>query len=166
MKNLLIFTFVLSLFLISSCTQENLRSEASVSLENLTIKSGQSFGFCVGKCYSEIAIKGKKVTLLVKETSSKGNSNIKNEYTFTDELTDAQVSAISSAFDLTKINAKPDVIGCPDCADGGAEWIAIEQGESVKKVTFEYGKDVPELEKLVNLLRNERNALLKKFVKE
>jgi hypothetical protein len=165
MKNLLISNLLLSFLFLNACTQENLRSDASISLENITIKSGQSFGLCVGKCYSEMAIKGKTVTLLVKETVSKGNSNIQNEYFFNDKLTDAQVAAISEALDLAKIKAKPDVIGCPDCADGGAEWIIIEEGENVKKVTFEYGKEVPQLENLVVLLRNERNALLTKFVK-
>jgi hypothetical protein len=166
MKNLLISTLLLTCIFLKSCTQDTLQADTSGKLDNYTIKSGQSFGFCVGKCFSEISIKGKIVTLLVKETSSKGNSNIKNEYTFTDQLTDAQVSELNKVFDLAKFNSKPETIGCPDCADGGAEWISIEKGESVKKVTFEYGKDVPQLEKLVILLRNERNALLEKFVKE
>jgi hypothetical protein len=163
MKYLQIFTIFLLIFATISCSKENVGTD---SLDNLTIKSGQSFGFCVGKCYSEITITGKKVTLVVKETSSKGNSNIKNEFTFTDELTDKQVSDITTALDLTRIYANPEVLGCPDCADGGAEWIEIQQKESTKKITFEYGKDIPKLEKIVNLLREERNALLTKFVKE
>jgi hypothetical protein len=165
MKNSLIFSFIFLSLFFTSCSKENLSADNSTALENITIKSGQSFGFCVGKCYSEMSIKGKKVTLLVKETSSKGNSNIKNEYVYNDELTDNQVIELVKVFDKAKLKAQPDVLGCPDCADGGAEWITIEEGENVKKVTFENGKDIAELNKLVILLRNERNALLAKFVK-
>ena len=33
----------------------------------------------------------------------------------------------------------PETIGCPDCADGGAEWIEIKLANGEKhKVTFEY----------------------------
>jgi hypothetical protein len=30
------------------------------------------------------------------------------------------------------------VIGCPDCADGGAEWLELGFEKEVKRVTFEY----------------------------
>jgi hypothetical protein len=166
MKNLIISIFVLSFVLLTSCNVEKISSEAAISLENVTIRSGQSFGFCVGKCYSEMTIKGKNVTLLVKETSTKGNSTIKNEFTYNDVITESQVATINDTFDFSIFNSQPDIVGCPDCADGGAEWLEIDQGkDNIKRITFEYGKEVPGLEKIIGNLRSQRDAMLKKFVK-
>ena len=166
MKNLISAALIISLFVFQSCSQEKLKTESIQSLDSLIIISGQSFGFCVGKCYSDMIFKGKNVSLIVKETVSKGNSNIQKETTYTDELTDKQLSELAQLIDLGKFKLNPETIGCPDCADGGAEWLAIEQTELNKKVTFEYGKDIPGQEKLVAFLRKERTTLLTKFVKE
>ncbi len=166
MKNLIVLSLIFLSTLFVSCNKEKLQSESLQSLENITIKSGQSFGFCVGKCYSEMSIKGKVVSLTVKETVNKGNSNIVKEDTFTDELTDAQINELIQLLNLSKFNSNPETLGCPDCADGGAEWLTIDQTGSSKKVTFEYGKDIPGQEKLVLFLRKERLALMSKFIKE
>ena len=53
-----------------------------------------------------------------------------------------------------------DRIGCPDCADGGAEWIEIDSMDGVKRVTFENGQTVNGIEPLVEKLRQLRNQYL------
>jgi hypothetical protein len=50
-------------------------------------------------------------------------------------------------------------IGCPDCADGGGEWIEISNRHTSKKIVFEYNQSVPEINSLVTKLRRLRNKV-------
>lgn len=52
------------------------------------------------------------------------------------------------------------IYGCPDCADGGAEWIEIQDDQQIKKVTFEYGDTLAPIENLMLELRDLREAYL------
>ena len=47
-------------------------------------------------------------------------------------------------------------IGCPDCADGGSEWIEIGTKNKIYKVTFEYGDSLKGLDELLKLVREEK----------
>jgi hypothetical protein len=46
--------------------------------------------------------------------------------------------------------------GCPDCADGGAEWIALRIGSRTIESRFDYGRDFAEIEQLQARLRELR----------
>ena len=46
-----------------------------------------------------------------------------------------------------------EVIGCPDCADGGAEWIEITTKDLNHKVTFEYNNEPEEMQDYIEILR-------------
>jgi hypothetical protein len=43
-----------------------------------------------------------------------------------------------SAIDLEAFENLDEVIGCPDCTDGGAEWLEIVTLKGRHKVTYEY----------------------------
>ena len=45
------------------------------------------------------------------------------------------------------------MVGCPDCADGGAEWISFKLDGKMKEVTYEYGKAPDALKDLVLKLK-------------
>ena len=63
------------------------------------------------------------------------------------------------ALDADALRALPDVVGCPDCADGGAESVAVTFGDgAVDRVTFEYNDDVTGIEGLVDALRELRTS--------
>ena len=48
----------------------------------------------------------------------------------------------------------PETIGCPDCADGGAEWLEIDLANGkTHKVTFEYNKEPALLKTYIIKLR-------------
>lgn len=47
-----------------------------------------------------------------------------------------------------------DRIGCPDCADGGLEWIRIATPESDKEVVYEFGKEPDAVKPFIGILRN------------
>ena len=136
------------------------------SFSGVTIKSGQSFGFCLGKCHSEMIIEGNSVQLLVKERIFKDGKDESKEYKYSEVFPTLKVNSVMNAIDFGKFFELKDIYGCPDCADGGSEWIEIitDKGKS-KKVTFEYGKSIPEIENLIKLLREERGILQAKYVK-
>ena len=49
-----------------------------------------------------------------------------------------------------------DRIDCPDCADGGAEWIQIQTTDTLKKVLFEYGDSLVAIQPLLDKMRSLR----------
>ena len=46
-----------------------------------------------------------------------------------------------------------DVIGCPDCADGGGEWVEVMFDDTVKRITFEYGDTLEPIQNLIDQMR-------------
>jgi hypothetical protein len=113
-----------------------------------------------------MTIKGQNVDFLVKEHNFESGVLENKEYAYKDVLSAQKVSDIEKLIDTQKFFDLNDVYGCPDCADGGSEWIEIiTDDDKSKKVTFEYGKTVPEIEKLIKLLREERETLHIKYVK-
>lgn len=164
MKNSIIL--LLSTFLVSSCGFIDLNPKSSTDLSTITIKSGQSFGFCIGKCHAEMTIKGQNMEFLVKERNFETGVLENKEYAYNEVLTKEKLDKIGNLIEVEKFFKLDEVYGCPDCADGGSEWIEITTTEDkTKKVTFEYGKTVPEIENLIKLLREERETLHTKYVK-
>jgi hypothetical protein len=47
----------------------------------------------------------------------------------------------------------PATMGCPDCTDGGAEWLIIGTKNSEWKVEFDYGSDTVTTKKLLSIIR-------------
>jgi hypothetical protein len=160
---LTIFTIIISV-IISGCTSE---SDNTPNIDNLRIKAGQNFGFCIGNCFQEIEITGKTVSLKVINRNTRGSENQDKTSTFTEELSNSEITNLSKLINTEYFNTLEEVYGCPDCADGGSEWIEIlSYSENPKKITFEYGKEVKGLENLINLLRDKREPLAKKYIKE
>ena len=77
------------------------------------------------------------------------NPPVVQEQTFTD----ADRRRVLSHVDTGKVGRLQDTYGCPDCADGGAEWVEVETATLKKKVTFEHNKPPAELEAVVTELR-------------
>src|SRR6185295_14271553 len=61
-------------------------------------------------------------------------------------LSQSDWADLSAAYDPITFNSLDSVIGCPDCADGGAEWVTVETEGKDRKVLFEYGKGLQGLE--------------------
>jgi hypothetical protein len=61
--------------------------------------------------------------------------------------------------DVATFSRLEPVYGCPDCADGGAEWIEIEQGEQRNRVTFEYNATLDPIAALAEEIRQIRSEL-------
>jgi hypothetical protein len=140
-------SLILILF-IYSCEKEDVNSEIK------QIKYGTSFGMCSGYCKNDILLQPGSITY-----NHAGWDNTVNPITKTEILSENEWDSYVSGVNITntqilsdtewnsyvsRLNIKnffklPETIGCPDCADGGAEWIEVElvSGE-IHKVTFEY----------------------------
>ena len=100
----------------------------------LLVKYGTSFGMCVGYCNNNITLQPGVVTY-----TRQGNSGTPSPITCTGTLDENSWNSIKTGLNVTTFFNLPETIGCPDCADGGAEWIEITliNGET-HKVVFEY----------------------------
>lgn len=118
-------------------------------VENIsTISYGTSFGMCVGYCVNTLTISNEKVVF-----SKRKNGQSPDTKTCTSAISVDELNAIKSVINEDKVAALPKTIGCPDCADGGAEWVSITANGKTYKIVFEYGKAPAELEAAVVKLR-------------
>lgn len=112
----------------SSCSTE-------MNIENIkNLKYGTSFGECNGYCKHDLELKQSQITY----NCTSWNASFEQK-TFTSNLNITTSDSIHNNLNLAAFFNLPEVIGCPDCADGGAEWLEIELLNGKKhKVTFEY----------------------------
>ncbi len=142
MRNLL-FLVLIGLSTIS-CSKDKTNTTPLI-----TISYGTSFGMCAGHCKNELTIQENHASLI----RSSWNNELK-PIVCQVEITEEDWNALQQAADQEKLSALPDIIGCPDCADGGAEWVSIRTENGFqKKVTFEYAKSPAPIAQLVERLR-------------
>ncbi|UBM59711.1 hypothetical protein LAG90_03485 [Marinilongibacter aquaticus] len=149
--------FVLAFFstIFLACTSSPVEADGG-----LKVVSGSSFGFCLGYCMQEMRL-------------TDASQNIEMEFfnvrdakskSYTDQLNKDDWEEILAEVDLDTFFKLNSVYGCPDCADGGAEYIEISSGVKNHRVTFEYGHEVEGIEKLITLLREQRLAFAEKHL--
>lgn len=147
MKKNLLFIFTLTLILsLSGCKKDRIKNLNSIGY-------GSSFGMCVGYCSNNLLISDLKLTF-----SKMKNGQASDTKTCSKTISEADVNAIKNDLNMEKVSALPETIGCPDCADGGAEWIAINADGKQYKITYEYGKAPKELEAAVARLKVLRDS--------
>ena len=109
---------------------------------------GTSFGECMGYCIQNLSIKADKVTF-----SKSKNGLTPDKKTCTSAISESDLNAIKRLVTVNKVSKLPETIGCPDCADGGAEWVSVTAEGKTYKIVFEYGKAPAELAAVVAKLR-------------
>ena len=143
LKRFQLFLIILFVAFTTSCSNESLyRNVAQVNY-------GTSFGMCVGYCKRDVSIDS--------VYTSYGCAGWTKEV----EPTLYKVQTTKSAWDSVKvlINNKaffelPATIGCPDCADGGAEWVEVKLlNGTAHKVVFEYYNEPQQLQGSIAKLR-------------
>jgi hypothetical protein len=118
------------------------------------IRSTTSFGFCIGYCRSTLEITpGQARYRLVDERTQRPDL----ERTL--QITAAEWQALESAVDRAQLEALPPVVGCPDCADGGAESLEVVGEGWSRSVTFEYQAELRELQPLLGRVRALRSRM-------
>lgn len=124
-----------------SCSEEHLR-------DFNTIKYGTSFGMCEGYCTISITIQN--------DSALYEKSSLSDEATYPStecESNFPQYADFRSQIDPEVFYDLPETIGCPDCADGGAEWIELQSSKTSHRVTFELGKAPEEFNNYIENLR-------------
>ena len=143
LKRFQLFLIILLVAFTASCSNESLYRKVA------QVNYGTSFGMCVGYCKREVSIDS-----VYTSYSCAG-------WTKEVEPTLYKVQTTKSAWDSVKvlINNKaffelPATIGCPDCADGGAEWVEVKLlNGTAHKVVFEYNNEPQQLQGSIAKLR-------------
>ncbi|MEP1034812.1 hypothetical protein [Ekhidna sp.] len=138
---LISLTFVLISVLISNCQEEVQSSD----IEKIVF--GTSFGMCAGYCTQTLEISDGQV---IKTVIPRLNPEL--EERSCEKSFDSYESIVSSV-DLVAFAELEETIGCPDCTDGGAEWIEITTPEGSKRVTYEFGKEPSAVKSFIKDLR-------------
>ena len=139
--NLKLILSVLCVFLFSTCKKGKIDDLNSIGY-------GTSFGMCAGYCSESILISDFKLTF-----SKTKHGQTPDTKSCSKTIAEADVKAIKDLLNANQIYNLPEVIGCPDCADGGAEWISVTADGKKYKVTYDYGKPPKELEAIVAKLK-------------
>lgn len=104
---------------------------------------------CIGYCRGEFIIKQNYITFI-----NSGWTDTIETITCTEKLDEESWNSVTENLNTSEFFNLPETIGCPDCADGGAEWIEIEKASGKKhKVTFEYRNEPDELKNYLSILR-------------
>ena len=117
----------------------------------VVVTSGTSFGMCAGYCVTELRVDSASITL----TEDSHMAELPTR-TRTLPLERSEWASFRALVDAAAIRRLEGVHGCPDCADGGAEWIEIEDDGQAVRVTFEYGAELDGIDALQKAIRDLR----------
>ncbi|MBI3715462.1 MAG: hypothetical protein HY255_05665 [Betaproteobacteria bacterium] len=118
------------------------------ALNLIQVRRGQSFGECGSQCWNLIEL-GRS-----NGHYSEGTFNRPaRPYAFDVNLSPSEWRELEAIAARSPIRKKNETIGCPDCADGGAEWIELAYGDGTKwKVTFDCSSRPPALREIAGKL--------------
>ncbi len=111
---------------------------------------GKSYGFCIGYCDHTLTITAEKTRLV--HTALREPEKYP-ERAFERPTTAETWQKLNSLANFQTLQSLPERIGCPDCADGGAEWVEMQQAQTTKRVTFEPQAGLPQQAELLTELK-------------
>lgn len=119
------------------------------------IKYGTSFGECFGYCNSDIKITNTKIEY---QNSGWTEDQQYPKISKIENINTKYTKQLISKINLNSFYKLNPIIGCPDCADGGSEWIEIKSKGKTHKVTFEYQNEPKETKDYIGYLRTYINT--------
>ncbi|NJO89151.1 MAG: hypothetical protein HC831_09475 [Chloroflexia bacterium] len=125
--NLLLVFLTLTLAL--SCKQDDdLSIEEKSKLKGTLldceyIEYGTSFGECYGYCIRKVNISSSKIVFEKKSWNLEDYPIV----TITDLNNEESWKNLFDKVNYESFQQLPPILGCPDCADGGAEWLEIKK---------------------------------------
>jgi len=122
------------------------------------IVSTTSFGMCVGYCSTRLEISESQAVLTRSSRGGRGGAQLPDQR-FTASLTASEWQEIERLAGNASLQGLPPTIGCPDCADGGAESLTIAAAGEPRTVQFEYGATIPQAQPLLERVRALRTRL-------
>lgn len=111
---------------------------------------GKSYGFCLGYCDHTLTVTATRIRLVHKAFREPEKYPERVIEKPTPAATWQKLNRLAS---FSTLQSLPDRIGCPDCADGGAEWLEMQQGTATKRVTFEPQAGLPQQAELLSELK-------------
>ena len=120
---------------------------------SIQINSGTSYGECWGYCVFELQIDNSNAFF----TASGWGWYEFPDLLLEDNLSQEMWQQIIELIDFEYFQSLDDVYGCPDCADGGAEFIEIIYDGVAKQVTFDAYTEIDGIQELTILLRDLRD---------
>ncbi|MGH8437181.1 MAG: hypothetical protein ACRERX_22590 [Pseudomonas sp.] len=148
MRNLVRYSVLSASLLASACYSSAGDVETNGLAAASVIRYGTSFGMCAGYCREDLQIDGGQIKLTRSSWDPRQPTRVEELSISPDAWRKLQATLNGVA-----IADMDSVYGCPDCADGGAEWVEIENGSSKKRVTFEFSKSPARLRAAVTELR-------------
>lgn len=127
----------------------------SSSTDIRAIRGGTSFGECLGYCWQEVELLPATAQLTRRGWDVRAWPETSVARPFDGWQGLLELADLQALYDLE------EVLGCPDCADGGAEWIELETASGNRRVTFEYGAAPAALRELAQVLETLRRELLR-----
>jgi hypothetical protein len=136
-------------------------SAGSAPATNITrVVSTTSFGMCVGYCTTRLEISEGQAVLIREARGGRGAPNpAQTPQRYTTVLTPGEWQEIQRLAARVDFDAMPDTVGCPDCADGGAESLTVEGPGGAESVSLEFRASIPQAQPLLDRVRALRDRL-------
>ena len=122
----------------------------------IEIRSGTSYGECLGYCLSDLEINQNQVSYVLYGWDQ--NDVIHQPIEITDSMDINVWQNLITSLDIDSFMGLDSEIGCPDCNDGGVEWFEISVDDMVKRVTIEYGTSVDGFDEFFEKIRSIRQG--------
>lgn len=164
MKMQLVLLMILSTLFFANCEKDNGLIDTQTTMGDYLVNYGTSFGMCIGPCKKEVSVFNNELIFTVYYTEGRGAIG-GTPKTYKIPLDSTLANSLLKNIDYELFKKFNETIGCPDCADSGAEWVEISKGDSKHRVTFEFGKAPKEIESLVTILREKRVYFEDKYLK-
>lgn len=119
------------------------------------VKYGTCLGECTGYCVRSAQISESKINF------EKSGSNLESslpKILISETIRADYWIQLVGTIDFENFLLLDSIIGNPDCADGGIEWIEIKKKNKIYKVTFEYGNEPETLKSFIGYLRTYLNS--------
>lgn len=108
---------------------------------------------CVGYCSTRLEISEGHAVLIRQARGGRGAPQDLPDQRFTQALTAEEWQDFARLAAAAELEDLPAVIGCPDCADGGAESLTIERADTARTITFDHGAAIAEAQPLMDRVR-------------
>jgi hypothetical protein len=129
----------------SISVSDNSQKITCTETDTLQLKYGKSFGECIGYCRADWEIHPCEMIQIKSGYDKEKYPDITKHFA----LSKADYKELTSLINIEEFLKLPERIGCPDCNDGGAEWVELTIGNVPRKVLFEFGDSINGIHKFV-----------------
>jgi hypothetical protein len=117
----------------------------------VAVHGGTFFGHCLGYCETRIEVQPGHLAF-----SAFSRDNSVRDFYNSQSIDSDEWRKLLDGIDLQVLGSLPTTIGCPDCADGGGEWLQVFTPMGEARITFPHGEAVEGAMPLVERLREFR----------